>query len=343
MAPSIIINKIPRDDPVPDRPISFPPLENLHLEMMEVKKKLKPGLPLAPVKKTGPTKPLPSPLDVEADESTTDVGGTTSSEEIEFEESEPEVRSKKKKDKAAASVDATATEDDEMMAELGDSESVVASVGVVEEADEADEADEDEDAGLTPEQREAKEREEYLWRFRILRKQWKDKEIPSYNAHSDLGMMKEDYDRTVKELMLEDNIESYRTYLMFGFIATEFIATQWIGVDLSGFTLSQSHMMHRYERLLVELGAKNAESSLFQGLPVEIRLIGLVLISAAIFYIGKIITAKYGSTFGDLFKGFMGQPPDAKMASASADAPAAAGDKPKRQMRGPKVNIDDFR
>ena len=45
------ITKRSRGSPVPDVPINFNKLENLHLELLEVKSKLKPGLPLIPKSK----------------------------------------------------------------------------------------------------------------------------------------------------------------------------------------------------------------------------------------------------------------------------------------------------
>ena len=47
----IKIIKRTRDDPAPDHPINFPPLKNLHLELLENKSKLKPGVPINPVVK----------------------------------------------------------------------------------------------------------------------------------------------------------------------------------------------------------------------------------------------------------------------------------------------------
>lgn len=343
--------KVPRakDDQVPDVPISFPPLENLHLEMIESKRKLKPNLPLvAPSKR--PTGNLPRVSDPVPSGSQSDDdfeldddsfrSDDASETRVPSPEASPQASprpQKRQKERPPTPVESDHSDDAELVAELGDEAS-----GAHEEKSHTEEksstseptpADEEEDlyAGLTPEEREAKEKDLYLWRFHTLKKQWRNKDIPVYTKHSDLQMMKDDYHRTVKELTLEDNVETYRSYLMSGFVAIEFVATQWIGIDLGGFTLQQTQMMTRYERLLIELGEKNTSNSLFSGLPVEIRLLGLVLFSAAIFYIGKIVSAKYGSTVGELFKSFTSQPPDPPKSQ-----PTQPEEEPKRRMRGPR-------
>lgn len=166
-------------------------------------------------------------------------------------------------------------------------------------------------AGLTPEERLAREKEEYIWRFRILKKQYgtgASIPIPEYNEHSDLGLMKLSYERTLKELYLDDTVENYRTYLMCLWGLMEYVCVKIIGIDLRGFTLQQIRMRKKYDRLLMELGEKSY-TSWFNKTPVELRLLGLVLFQAGIFYIGKIVKDEYGSDAAEFFAQFTGQPP----------------------------------
>ena len=146
--------------------------------------------------------------------------------------------------------------------------------------------------------------------------------------------MKRDYSRTIKELHLDDAIENYKYYMMGGFIAIEYGATQLIGIDLGGFTRQQGMMMHKYDKLLIELGEKSY-NSWGSSLPAELRILGMILLQAGIFYLGKILTAKFGGTIGELFSGFMGQPPDL------TDKPSEP--QQKRKMRGPKTRVEDLK
>jgi len=331
--------------PLIDVPIGFPPLENLHLEMMENKKKLKSGLPLIPVKKSAPVRSLPSALETHKPE-------VSSPESIEIPSTRKNgiVKPKRSPSPPVEEID----EDDDLLEALGeeeqddldglaeddksysDAEDYAAHSDNEEHDDEHEEIDENDPySGLSQEERNEAEKEEYIWRFRLLKKEYKSraKDIPVYNEHSDLQLMKRDYTRTVKELYLDRNVQTYKHYLLVGFLAIEFGATQLIGIDLSGFTLQQGRMMEEYDHLLIELGEKSY-NNWSSSLPAELRIMGLILFQAGIFYLGKIVSSKWGGTVADLFKGFMGQPPD--ISYSKSDEERA----PKRKMRGPKARFN---
>jgi hypothetical protein len=209
------------------------------------------------------------------------------------------------------------------------------------------EKDKEEDpyAGLSPEEREEKEKEEYIWRFRILRKKYKNAEeqIPTFNEFSDLQTMKRTYDRTVRELYLDDAVESYRGYLMGGSIIIEFAATQWFDVDLGGFTIHQTKMMYKYDRLLIELGEKSY-NQWGSTIPVELRLLLMILFQAGLFYMAKVVTARFGTTIADLFRSVSGMPPPAEeIKNKEGGEQAQAGGPPKAKMRGPKIKPSELR
>lgn len=393
---NIIVVKQPRSDPIPDRPINFPPLENLHLELLENKRKIRPGLPPVVIQKRPPPRPpTKETFKKDAKEESKKSSESKSSlnsepKSSEKKASEPKSQNSKpseKKTSASESRKKPRKKDKDLLQEIGEDEidpielefgedeenSEIEEVAPseegaedLEEAEEIDEAEEAEEhdeagdhedhdeteepqetsppeeediyAGLTPEEREAKEKEEFIWRFRILRKQYKSPkvEIPTFNEHSDLPEMKRAYDRTLRELYLDDAVDSYRTYLMGGFMVMEFVCCQWVGIDLDGFTVQQSRAMYRYDRMLVELGEKSY-TRWGMNLPVEVRLIGFILLQAGMFYLGKIISDKYGGTVSELFKGLSGQPPDPEKKSDTPKSP------PQKKMKGPRINPDDIR
>ena len=209
-ARNLTIIKKPRSGPIPDNPVDFPPLDNLHLELLEVKRKIKPGLPLVPVKKRNPPRPISQPSKPKEDKP------TPSKEEKPRKPKDDELEiPQKSKEKKIVHDD----EDKDLLNELADSdrEEITGDRGESssssseklassreEDEDEIEEAQQEEEeddpyAGLSPEEREAKEKEEYIWRFRILKKQYKTPQvpIPEYNEHSDLPEMKRTYDRTI--------------------------------------------------------------------------------------------------------------------------------------------------
>ena len=397
---ALVVIKKARDDPIADYPIRFPTFDNLHLELLENKKKLKKGLPLVPLvrKKIAviPSVVVPAAAGIAkkvTKEKFTDTLEETPKPKEEKKETPkpkdekketPKPKAKKAETKkkveeeplsdapseAPSEVDASAGDDgdmvdalaagtdgevssaDDMTEKLGEGSKKDGGSGVAtadegthavdgegegeegekKEEGEGEEEEDDPYAGLTPEEREAKEKEEYMWRFRILKKKYKTAKIPEFNEHSDLQAMKTMYDRTVKELYLDESVDSYRNYLIGGFVFMEFICTQWIGIDMKGFTKQQAMVMHKYESLLVELGERSY-NRWNMNLPIEIRLIGFILLQSAIFYVGKKIAEKAGNSIGELFKGVTGQPP--------AAATAAEGEQ--KKMKGPSLSPNDIK
>ena len=160
---------------------------------------------------------------------------------------------------------------------------------------------------------------ELLFKFDLLRKSYKNSNIPEFTIHSDYSTMQRTYDSTIRQVNVDNNIETYKSYLITGFYITEFVLGYWLKFDMQDFTKQQIVNMNKYEHLLIELGEKNyvPEGSKW---PVEIRLLFTILINAAIFIITKMVMKKIGSNlFG------MGD--------------EHTNNIPKRRMRGPDLNL----
>jgi len=401
-----VIKKL-RDSPLPDIPINFPPFKNLHLELLEVKDKLKAGLPLIPLSKpkqkpindfaesrsdtsrssiqptnssvsdrseSSPTANISQPIKKrtkEEDELLLEIGDDEEIQAIEESAGQPERADRPRKEKKRKEKSENKPEKERPPAEPEDeAEGEEGSGEEGEEHDSADEEEDDEYAGLTPEEREAREREEYIWRFRILKKKYgrhASIPIPEWTEHSDLNMMKRSYERTIKELYLDDAIETYKTYLMGGWIVMEYVCTQFIGIDLRGFTSQQIKMMHKYDRLLIELGEKSY-SQWGMNIPVEIRLLGMILFQAGIFYLAKVVYDKMGGEMAEMLRGITGQPPAPEKSSKKRDGDTSRSTsrgrstsrrrantsrnnsdneedapKPGRKMKGPRMKAADIR
>jgi len=158
---------------------------------------------------------------------------------------------------------------------------------------------------------------ELLFKFDLLRKSYKNANIPEFSIHSDYSTMQRTYDSTIRQVNVDNNIETYKSYLITGFYITEFVLGYWLKFDMQDFTKQQIVNMSKYEHLLIELGEKNyvPEGSKW---PVEIRLLFTIIINAAIFIVTKMVMKKIGS---NLFN--MTEEPQP----------------PKRRMRGPDVNL----
>lgn len=169
---------------------------------------------------------------------------------------------------------------------------------------------------------------ELLFKFELLKKSY-NVAIPEFTMHSDYKSMNQTYENTLRHVSLDSNVESYKSLLVGGFMLLEFVLGFWLKFDMSGFTQQQILNMTQYERLLVELGEKSYVPGGSQW-PVELRLLGLIVMNAIIFIISKIILKKTGSNLVGL------------MNSVNTMMPQASARRPKRRMKGPSVDLNSI-
>jgi len=170
---------------------------------------------------------------------------------------------------------------------------------------------------------------ELLFKFDLLKKSYKGQSVPEFTIHSDYKTMERTYEHTVKKLSLDSTVETYKTYLIGGFMVVEYVFGSWLKFDMQGFTQQQILSMSSYEKLLIELGEKSyvPEGSSW---PVELRLLFLIIINAAFFIISKLILRKTGSNLMNMVNSMN-----------TSSTPAASGGA-KRKMKGPSINLDEI-
>ena len=169
---------------------------------------------------------------------------------------------------------------------------------------------------------------EILFKFDLLRKSYPVSSIPDYSIHTDLHTMQKAYGDCVRRLSLDSSVESYKTYLVYGFMGVEFILGNFLGFEMHGFTQQQIVSMHSYEKLLIELGEKSYVPS-GSSWPVELRLLFMVIMNAAFFVISKMMMKKTGANLMGMIN--------------SMNRPAAAAPTTrKRKMKGPSIDIGDI-
>ena len=169
---------------------------------------------------------------------------------------------------------------------------------------------------------------EILFKFDLLRKSYPTAIIPEYTIHTEYALMIKSYEDCVRRLSLDSSVETYKTYLVYGFMGCEFIFGNFLKFDMEGFTQQQILNMNSYEKLLIELGEKSYVPSGSKW-PVEIRLFFVVIMNAAFFIVGKMIMKKTGSNIMNMIN---------NMNSRATAVPTAK--KPK--MRGPNIDMSDM-
>jgi hypothetical protein len=182
------------------------------------------------------------------------------------------------------------------------------------------------------EQEEEDMKRELMFKIELLKKSYPNATIPEISIHTEYNSMKKTYDSTLKRLSLDSTVESYKTYLIGAFMGCEFVLGNYLGFDMEGFTQQQIKTMSTYDSLLIELGEK---SYIPQGSnwPVEVRLLGLVLINVAFFVFGKIVLKKTGSNFIGMLNSMNNKSSTQNQTSMPAQ---------KRRMKGPDISLDEL-
>ena len=186
------------------------------------------------------------------------------------------------------------------------------------------------DITQTSPQEEEDLKRELLFKFELLKKYYKGADIPEFSVHSDYQTMSKSYEMAVRRLSLDSSVESYKTYLIFGFMGVEFVMGKWLKLDMQGFSQQQISNMHTYEKLLVELGEKTYVPGDSKW-PVEVRLLFTVVIQAALFIMGKVMMKKTGTSVMSMMSNFT---------KGATDTPSVKKDK--KKMKGPSINLDDI-
>jgi hypothetical protein len=181
------------------------------------------------------------------------------------------------------------------------------------------------------EQEEDDLKRELLFKFELLKKSYKGIQVPEFSVHTDYMTLQKTYETTLRKVSLDNAVDTYKTYLIGGFMLVEFVLGNWFNFDMQGFTQQQMVSMNSYERLLVELGEKSYVPTGSKW-PVEIRLLSLIIINAAFFIITRMIMKKTGANL----LGMMNNMP------SSNNTAATQIQKPKTRMKGPDINLDDL-
>jgi hypothetical protein len=184
------------------------------------------------------------------------------------------------------------------------------------------------------------QKKELLFKFVILKKSYPTANIPEFSEHSDLANMKSTYESTIRRLSLDANVETYKTYLVGGFMIVEFIGTTWFSLPFDGFTQQQMFAMNKYERLLIELGEKNYISGPSKW-PVEVRLIFLIIINAALFLVGKLVLRNAGPSMATVFGQIFGSSQENQGNQYSSQQHDRAPVR-RRHMRGPSIRVGEL-
>lgn len=180
----------------------------------------------------------------------------------------------------------------------------------------------------SPEEIEEEERQEYVVKLRILKKQYPKYEFPPYSPdHTDRNTLKRIYNQAYRELTLDENVERYEMFLSAAFVGIGMLGVK-LNLPFEDFAKIQMKKMKKYRRMLFELGEKSYVNFM-ESWPVEVRLLGMVIMDAGLFWLGKVGLDFLGGGAGDLLSMLTGTQKD--------------DSEKKPRMRGPKTTTTDIK
>lgn len=201
-----------------------------------------------------------------------------------------------------------------------------------------------------PEETENEKKRKIIRRLRTLRKINPNLNIPSedFTVDDDLELMENTLNEVVMDIKVDQNLTIYKTFMQGYFVGTEFLAGM-VDIDMVGFAAAQMKQIRRYDSLLLELAEKNS-GGWAANLPVELRLLGLVMINTAVYFAFRYIYKNKGAAQANMFMGvydslpsFDGSSPTTSVSAPTSTSPLAvpsASETPK--VRGPSINLKDI-
>jgi len=184
---------------------------------------------------------------------------------------------------------------------------------------------------------------ELLFKFDVLRKAYKHVDIPQYTMHTDLKHLSRSYENTLRRVTLDTSVESYKSYMIGGFMLMEFVLNQWFSLDMQGFTQQQMLNMTQYERLFIELGEKSYTPG-GSPWPVELRILLTVFMNAVIFAISKTILKKTGNNVMNMMNTVQSSSPPTSSFSSDSTNPIYGNSQlpARRKMQGPSIDLEQL-
>jgi hypothetical protein len=136
-------------------------------------------------------------------------------------------------------------------------------------------------------------RRDFSSRFETLRRNNPTIRIDDPSEDFSLDQVHDHYEKYVKQIKIMLDSNQWKTYLVIFFLSIEVFGVKILGLNFSGYTMSQLKIINRYEELLIELG----EQQYVQGgsnWPIEARILIMCLFNALIFILVKYLSKWLG-------------------------------------------------
>jgi hypothetical protein len=182
-----------------------------------------------------------------------------------------------------------------------------------------------------------------LFKFKLLKRGYKEANIPEYNEYTDLSVLEKEYETLVRQLKIDSKVENYKKYLALGFTVMEFLLLNMLNFDeAKGYTQEQMVNMNEYEKILIEIGERSSLDSASQWSP-EMRLAGMVMMNTVVFMGTKMLFKATGNNLMNALKGSgLGGGQQQRGNEGGRQESKPFQQQKKSKMKGPDIDFDDI-
>jgi len=135
-----------------------------------------------------------------------------------------------------------------------------------------------------------KHRSTFKARFELIKESWHHYNVPDLDNMT-LEAIHECYEIYIKNIKVTESSGKYKVYLVILWLFIEYMCCR-LGLNISGYTMTQLKAMNKYETLLIKLGEKNYKTSFGEEReqwPVEFDILFMALINAVTFIVIKML------------------------------------------------------
>jgi hypothetical protein len=152
-----------------------------------------------------------------------------------------------------------------------------------------------------------KQKQTVLAKLALLGRMYPKMPIPFISMANDLVYMETEYKNIFKKQKLQDKTENYKRFMYLAFFGIEYLLGKVFKLQMEGYAAEQISNIENYERLLIELGEKHFMPDAPEKFPVEVRLLGMMVIQTAMFLAGQFVFKKISSnTSNNMMGSIMG-------------------------------------
>jgi len=130
------------------------------------------------------------------------------------------------------------------------------------------------------------EKEDILWSLKKLQKYHRLKDMPHYNKFTPVDDLKKLLKDVKRETLLDESVSRTKQYMHVFWIATEYVCTNHLSINLTGFANHEMQNIKEYEKIFVEMNEKSY-LNWAKSIPPELQLAVLFFTNVAIYAFGR--------------------------------------------------------